>query len=153
MALPNYTIELSIRDGEGKMGNLTFYHDTNIHADAVTAANGIATAVAALTDGVVAKVTLTQTVSTNAAAAPADTDVEIKGLFTFNNADGKAYQVSVPAFVRTYMLPNSDQIDLTQPAVLNFTADVISEGYVDSRAVDIVAVRSAVEQFTRRRTR
>ena len=153
MALPKWRIDISVRDGENKVSTMTAYHNALLHADARTAASQLAGFVSVLTEGVVSKVELTEVVDTSAAAAPSGSDVEIKALFTFDNDDTKAAQMSIPAFMRSYMLPNSDRVNVANPDVADFTGHILGSGFVDSRNVALVGLRSAVEQFTRRRVR
>lgn len=153
MANPRWQIVVSVEDGEGKTGTLTAYHNSAVYADAYSAAQNIGDLVSQMITGVVRRVTLTETVFNSADVPAADSDVEIKAAFTFNNADGKAYQASVPTFNRAKMLPNSDRVDITDLDVAAFITALTGAAYTDSRAIDLVSLRSALEQFTRRRNR
>lgn len=150
MALPDFTITHTVRDSEGNLSDVQHYF-TGVYDDAVTYAGQLTNSLNILTDGVIARVTLSETLASDSALPAGNVDNEIKGQFTFLNSDGLTMRVSVPSFNRALLIPNSDQIDPEGVGYLAYTGNVVSTaGAVDSRAIDLTGVKSALEAYGRR---
>lgn len=150
MATPNYELDVLVRDSENKTSSMKFYGQFLTDAAARTAAGNLVNAIALLTDGVVAMAKLGIVLQSNGATPAGNVDNEIKATFSFTDPDGRLVQVSIPAFDRAYLLPNSDSVDLTNADVLDFTDNVVTELWVSSYALDLTGVASGVESFTKR---
>lgn len=151
MAIPKWVLTIGVRDSERKLATMTMFNNGALYSDALSAVQLVAAALSAgLTQGVVAYVKVESTDDVDPSVPSGNVDNEIKSLWTFNNDDGKAYQVSIPAFQRSYLNVNSDTVNLTNPDVVDFVAAMLAAGMCDSRAVPLANVRSALEHFTRR---
>lgn len=152
MALPDFTGTITIRDSEGKLFPITLYSSAASHALAVIAVQNVAATLnGILSQGVIASIDVSQNVLTDGTVPAGNVDGEIKALFTFNNTDGKAMQISIPAFQRSYLNVGSDTVNVATGDVQDFIDAMVSGAIVDSRDVDLVSLRSALEHFTRRR--
>lgn len=153
MAVPNYGLNVGVRDGEGKIGVMSFYGNFLTDAAARTAASALYPLIQDLTAGVIAYAELKVRLLTSNEEAPQNVDNEKGALFTFNDVDLRAVQVRLPARIDGIMLPNSDTVNPVDEAVAAFTDAVISDGWLSARAIDIVSFRGAVEDWSKRNKR
>lgn len=152
MAIPAYRVTVTVRDSEAHESTLTTYLPGGVlHADVLLAAGRLADVVEGVTQGEIARVEVTQQTQQSAQVPAGNIDNEIKGQFSFYNEDGKVTILSVPAFNRSYLLPNSDEIDTSAGPVSAFIDEMTGGGWVDGRNADLETLRSALEAYTRRR--
>jgi NADPH-dependent ferric siderophore reductase len=142
-------VTIGIRDSEGKISNMVLHaaDGVDLAADS-TAASAIATLVAALTEGVVASVSLNYQVDSETAVPAGNIDNEIKAAFGFLTTDNTTARVSIPAFDRTKLVPNTDQVDREDSDVAAFVAAML--GYEDYRGGGFESLKYAVEAYGRR---
>lgn len=152
MAVPQYRGSLSVRDSEGHESVMTVYLDGAATYDAARLEmDQLEELVEALTDGIVSNVEISDVIVRDGAVPAGNVDNEIKGQFSFYTADGTVSQLSVPAFKRTLLLPNTSDIDQDAVAVAAFINALLTGTFTDRRASDLVSVKAAQEQFARRR--
>lgn len=145
---------ISIKDGKGKTSTMGGYLATAATlAQALASVNTLATLVGAETEGRVTKVLVTQA-GTLPAANPAVPDplsqVEEKGLFTFRCSNEKVTQISIPTFDHeSHMVPNKDDIDLTDAGVAAVVAHLLDAGafFTDSNGASLATLESAKVTF------
>lgn len=149
MALPDRTYNVQVRDSESHIYTAQFFGDSlDAGATAIFTAQ-LENRIGALTLGVIADVSYTVRAYSSGAIPTGNVDGEMKATFTFNDVDGKAVTVSIPAFDRAKLLPNSKSVDMDDADVQAFITMVVNQ-LKTSRNLDIVAVRSAVESYSRR---
>lgn len=109
----------------------------------------------AMTTGVVRSATLSIPLDISAArtriTADANSDVEEKGVFQFVTALNTTKKISLPTLDETTVSPNSNVLDQTNQAVIDFgNLILIGDGVTppcDSREEDIVNLDFAIEYF------
>lgn len=151
MANPQFIITTTWRDSEGDLFSATAFSAAADYAGAVIEATQIAGDAQLLSLCTLAKLEVTTLLSSDGTVPSGGIDGEVKGLFTFNNADGKAYQISIPGFNPSLKNAGADTLNIAHPDVAGFIATMTGGTVVDSRNIDLVSLRSAVEQWTRRR--
>jgi hypothetical protein len=160
MALP-LDIEFFIVDGNGNTVKTLCHAPTaTTPANAALFASAMATSIDALIDGRVtgAALVLPLDISTSVRkeAAGAQSDNEKGALFTFKDTDGRIFKMRLPTFSDEFVSPNSKDVDTTDGAVTAYTDYIITGGGggvnpVSKATVDIVALSSAKQNFTKNR--
>lgn len=153
MALPEWSAVISIRDNKQNISTLTVYPTGDTHQDVLDSLNNIVSAVQGLTLGVVAKVELSQTVSTSATIPAAGVDNEEGALFTFNDVDGRAYQIRIPSINETLFSPGTGIINGANAAVMTFVGGMTGGLAVTGRDLAIMSFRGGEENFTKAKKR
>lgn len=153
MAIPNYKINIGVRDSENNISTVTHYSDALTDAAARQIATDLGDEINAMTDGVVASVELVVNILTNGAVPAGNVDNEAGATFTFLDVDSRAMQVTIPAFTKSLILPNSDQVDLSALAVSAYTTDIVSDDFVTHRNLDVTTIQGGVESWRKRNKR
>lgn len=148
MGLATWIHTVSMEDGKGQIGTVTAYSDHGTEVEALTATNELRNAVVALSGMALRQHTLTRVVASGTSAPATTSDREEKGSFNFRDADGRAVVMSIPGFLEVNVIAGTKNINTAQVAVSDFTSAIIDGGFTNSRAIDIVALTSAVEKFT-----
>lgn len=153
MAIPNARISLTCTDSEGHASVMTIYSPAALTA-IVPILTPFKAIVEALTDASVTKIEVTRQDPEPVTTIPAgNVDNEIKAQFGFLTEDSTVALISVPAFDRSKLIPNSNIVDVTDAAVAAFTAAMTTGNLdvVDSRGSDLKTLKSAFEAYGRRR--
>lgn len=144
-----HSVTIGIRDSEGKISNMVLHrNDAALFTDDQDDANDIAALIAALTDGVVASVSLSYEVASSSTVPAGNVDNEIKAAFGFLTDAGTTSRVSIPAFDRTKLVPNTDQVDRDDVDVAAFVTAML--GFEDYRGGEYESLKYAVEAYGRR---
>lgn len=159
-------ISIVIEDAKGARSNF------QVHVDPTTPAQDVADAATALA-GFVNNVITGQIVAVNAClavtppagVAPAPgVDVEEGARFIFDTPiTGVTPYITIPTFDESFILPNSIDVDLSDPTIIALT-DALTAGvtaatsgntvqFEDYRGADFVLVRRAYETFAGKRGR
>lgn len=156
VAKPTTTIVYVCRDNDGKNSPAEL---TIPGATTPAAAQAFATAlrplVAALLDSVIVGQNVIFGSYEDAIAITARCDVEDKGLFLFNTANGQPASIALPSISETVLQPNNEDIDLTNAAVAAFI-DAMTLGLgtplvqpVNAGGADLVGIKAAYKQNRR----
>lgn len=146
--MPQYHVTISVRDAKDKIKALTAYGTFADDAAATVRAQALAASVDNLSLGVLAKVELTKTISTNSTTPTGNVDKEVLGVFTFRHAQGFNTQLSVPAFDEASYVPsNTDVIDQASAEVTDFQDEIVNGGWTDYRGSDITQWISAIKDY------
>lgn len=151
MALPTHTITVDMVDSEGDVGVVTAYF-TGTDANAETFATGFSGLVDILSQGGRLGTYIKKRLNLGTSQPVLGCDKEIKGAFNFRNADGRVRTITIPAFDRAaYMLALSDQINTTNQNIIDFVDLMVNTaGSVDLNAIDLVALKTALEDYGNR---
>lgn len=155
------TLNLTVADGENHTSLVSINYDGDITVANMTLIAALAiTALEGVIEGSVVKASISRVLLSAVSTAAAASDVEIKARFIWDVASTvKSVVMSIPTFLRSKILPNSDRVDLTDADVLTFI-DAIVDGVtiatvdypaMDTEQRDILAVKSAVEAYSRKR--
>lgn len=158
MAIPNRRISITLRDSEGSESVMTFYSNADLDDGAgggiLNEIANVKGVIAGVSDATIAKVEVTEQDTAPATGVPAgNVDNEIQAKFAFYTEDATVSTVSVPAFKRSLLEPNTNRVDTDQAAVQAFI-DMMTTGDVaprDTRGADLVSLKSALEHYSRRR--
>lgn len=157
---PVYGITVSVEDRDKETATMDFYVDTvNTILEIDTAVTTyFRPRIAAITNGIVRRVTVTTSWSDDDPALPIEaSDVERKGAFSFRAANSASYRLEVPSFRNELVIDRSRTINTADPAVAAFVELVTSptllalvrpRTYLGS---DITALESAEKIFRSRR--
>jgi hypothetical protein len=148
MANAGWIHTYSFEDAKGQIGTVTLYSNHALEADALSASETLRSDISAMTGMAFRQHTLTRVVATGTTAPQASSDREEKGSFNFTDADGRAVVISIPGFLESQVIAGTKNVDLTALTVANFISDLTGEDFTNARAIDIVAIKSAVEKFT-----
>lgn len=153
---PTTTISYVCRDNDGKNSSAEV---TIPGATAPAAATAFATALRPLIQAMLDSVIVAQNVIIgsyeDAIAIAGRCDVEDKGLFLFNSANGQAASIALPSISETMLQPNNEDIDFTNAAVAAFVnAMTLGIGAplvqpVNAGGADLVGVKGAYKQNRR----
>lgn len=148
MAVAPWVHTITLEDGKAQKGTVTAYSDHATEALALTASNELRNAVVALSGMALREHTLSRIVVSGTDAPASGSDREEKGSFNFRDADGRAVIMSIPGFLEVNVIAGTKNINTSALTVSDFTSAVIDGGFTSNRAIDIVALNSAVEKFT-----
>lgn len=148
--LPTAQLRFDWRDASGSKGSTVIHipYDT-LAAAAITAADAISAAMAALSDAVVDGYSLTYTKAEDApAAAVAGSRVEEKGVFVWRTANARTTRFTIPA-IKDSLLNDSGSIDKTDALIVALDAVVTGVGAIFAGAdgSDITALLEAYQRF------
>lgn len=147
--MPANDIAVSIRDSEGKLSTVLLHSAGGaLLADDIDNANDIAALIAAVSDGVVANVTVTYQGNTSNTVPAGNVDNEIKARFGFLTTAGTTSRVGIPAFDRTKLIANTDQVDRDDVDVAALVTALLD--FQDYRGAGFESLRYAVEDYGRR---
>jgi hypothetical protein len=127
---PTYCLTLSFIDRDKNKGSTEFFVDTvNTVLEIITALEAtIIPAVQALSDAVITGWSINSTSTDLAPAVPAETsDVERKGVFVFQAANGASYTLQIPSIKNTLVIDGTNVIDQANAAVTTFVDMVVSD--------------------------
>lgn len=147
MAIPDYQIKLTLTDSKKKKSVMTLFSNALTDAAARAQAVAIAPIVQELTGARVSKVELGVNILTDATIPTNGSDVEEKALFTFQDAFGFPVQVSIPAFLESFIVPGTANVDQSDSEVQDFVNAILTGTYVSSHDDDITALRTAVKTW------
>jgi hypothetical protein len=119
-----------------------------LFTDDLDNANDIAALIAAVTDGEVANVQLTYQGNSSNAVPAGNVDNEIKARFGFLTTAGTTARVGIPAFDRTLLVPNTDQVDREAAPVAALITGLLT--FQDYRGAGFEALKYAVEDYGRK---
>jgi hypothetical protein len=147
MAVPDYSITASFRDSKSKIATVTFYSNALTDAAARTQAQDLRLLLQAMSPAVVSKVSLNINIWESPNVPLTACDVEEK--MTFNARDTFAFltAVSIPAFLESLVLPNTDRADLDAVAVAEFVSEWLGGAYVSSHDDDLVTLASTKKSW------
>lgn len=139
-----WKLTFSTIDRDRNPGSVEMFVDTTLDFVAVeTKASAMVALVGALMDAAITNYTITRAVVDDAAPLPPETsDVERKGVFRFELADGRFTSMSVPSFRNDKVIDGTNVINTADVAVAAFVAAVIADGG-DRVGIDIDALVSA----------
>lgn len=158
MGIPNARLSVTYRDSEGSESVQTFYSEQDLDV-IVGRLPDIKNILEGLTDATIARLEVTRQDPNPVDVAPGgNVDNEIQAQFTFRTTDDTVMKTSVPAFKRSLLVPNSNEVDITAGTVPEFLDMVLSNDplgtrIVDSRAADTASLKLAVEAYSGRRSR
>lgn len=128
------TILYTIRDRDNNLATLTLYAPAlAVTEDVVTWATTTGwDLINGMTNGQLVRVTVQQGYYDNAPVQPPEeSDVERKGLFSFNVEGGGVSSFRIPSFDNALVIDGTNTINTTAPAVSNFTAAMVDAGLFD----------------------
>jgi hypothetical protein len=130
---PTWGVTVRFQDRDRNLSSTGFYLPSALaFEDAQTAALAIATAMAALSDGIIVSVGLSASLYDAVAAtalAPETADVERKGVFQFVGANrGIRTKVEIPSIKNSLVVDGSNVLLVSDPAVTGFIATFLDTG-------------------------
>lgn len=155
MGTPAEVLNVQTRDGRGIVSVTQFYFNTP--GEAAAQAPGIISGMDDLSEGVIvgASVTNNITLPGGIKVVPGPTsNVEHRGVFTFNTQDNKTFRASVPAIRNDAMVAGSDVVNPATAGYAEFVDGVLAQGSgtaTDSRDELLMTLRTAVEDWTAKR--
>jgi hypothetical protein len=121
VARPVITISYTFRDNDGKQSSTQLYlPGATSPAAAVTYADTIRPLLSALSNAVLISQQVQIGSYENASVNPPSSDVEDKGVFVFEAANGQQCVVAVPSYVEIFLQPNNQDISLSYSEVGDF---------------------------------
>lgn len=151
MSVPDFKGTILFIDREQNEFTRTVYSGAASHGAALTEIGELVGLMVPLTDCVIRGYEVAQYVANDNGIPTADVDGEIQALFNFRNADGRIRALSIPGFDRSYLITGTDQVNVTHPDVVAFVNDFIGGTIRDLNDVDMTALVSAQEHFTKKR--
>lgn len=153
---PTTAVNYICRDNDGKNSTAEVtVAGTTTPAAAVAFATALRPLVAALLDSVIVGQNVTIGSYEDAIAIVGRCDVEDKGLFLFNSANGQPASIALPSISEAMLQANNEDIDITNPAVAAFI-DAMTLGLgaplvqpVNAGGADLVGVKAAYKQNRR----
>jgi hypothetical protein len=151
---PTITIEFSFRDNDGARSTTeVLLPSGTTAAAAVTFAAAIRPLIQALSDAVIVGMNIILGYVENAIPTIPSSDVENKGVFTFNAANGIKSSISIPSILEAALQTNNRDIDQANTDVDDFvtamTAGLSGTVPCNLSASDLVTVRDAYKQNRR----
>lgn len=154
VAKPTITLTYTFRDNDGKESTTQAYlPGATLPVDAVAYANSLRALLATLTDAVIVGQNVIIGSYEDSIPAIPSSDVENKGLFTLNSANGLASSITVPSVLESVLQPNNQDIDQSNGAVSTLI-DALTLGLtgtqpVNASGADLVSVKNAYKQNRR----
>lgn len=156
VAKPSILITYTIRDNDGKNSTTDVQiAGATAPADAVAFATALRALMAPLSDGVIVGQNVIIGSYEDAVPVIARSDVEDKGVFLFNTANGRPSSLALPSIAETVLQTNNEDIDLANVAVTAFI-DAVTLGLgtplvqpANASGGDIVSVVEAYKQNRR----
>lgn len=153
MANPQWRLLVSIRDNKKNESVITLYPTGADYDAAYANANILLTNLQPLTLGVIAKAELVSLLTDSGAQAAAGVDNEEGVLFTYDDEDGKAVQIRIPAVNETIFLPNTGTVNSTNASVVTWNGNITGGLVTGSRSQAIASYRNGFENFSKARKR
>jgi hypothetical protein len=149
---PTAKLDFSYVDGSGSLGH-TIVHVpyATLAAAAITAADAISAAMAALSDAAIVGYSLTYTKFEDAPGTPdVSSRVEEKGFFSWRTANARTSSFTIPA-IKDSLLTPSGKIDQSDVLVAALIAVVSGTGTIFAGAdgSDITGILHAYQRFNR----
>jgi hypothetical protein len=155
-AKPTISVSYVCRDNDGKNSTAEVTIDgATLPANAVAFATALRPIIAALLDSVIVGQNVLIGAYEDAIAITGRCDVEDKGLFLFNSANGQPASIALPSISETVLQANNEDIDVANAAVAAFVnAMTLGLGTplvqpVNAGGADLVGVKSAYKQNRR----
>lgn len=154
VAKPITTITFTFRDNDGaESTSEVLIPGATTPANAVTFATALRPLVAALSDAVIVSQNIILGYYENAIPTIPSSDVENKGVFQFNSANGIKSSIAVPSILESLLQGNNKDIDQALTAVSDFiaamTAGLSAIQPSNLSGADLVGVRDAYKQNRR----
>lgn len=155
-AKPSIVVDYVFRDNDGKQSTTQVPVPAAVApADALLFANALRPLMAALSDGVIVGQNVIIGSYEDAVPVIARSDVEDKGVFLWNTANGQPASISVPSVAEAILQSNNEDIDLTNASVIAFV-DAMTLGLgtplvqpANASGGDVVSVKEAFKRNTR----
>jgi hypothetical protein len=148
--MPN--IHVSFRDGEGHLFPMTLYRDdAGLLVDDTDDANDLVALIAALTDCVVASVSIEYPLASSRDLPAGTVEGEIQAAFGFLHADDGISRVTVPGFKPALKISGTDLVDQANAAVAAFITAMTGGVMNDYRGAELESVAYAVEHYAKKR--
>lgn len=140
----NWGVSVRVMDRDNNFSTTEIYFQGALaFVDVESAATGAVVALAALTDGVVVGYSIGRSYRETTPAVPAETsDVERKGHFAFNLADGRLKAMNIPSFRNDKVIDFTNQINRADTQVAAFVLAVAAAG-TDATGEDIIDLKTA----------
>jgi hypothetical protein len=154
VARPTVDVSITLRDNDGAQAGLTIQlPGATTPANAITFATSIIPLILPLTDAIVVGYNVIFGSVENAIPAIPESDVEDKGYFLFNTANGNRSTITIPGFKNSLLLDDNQDINLADTDVAAFV-DALTLGLsalqpTNNSGADIVGVREAYKQNRR----
>lgn len=148
---PVHTVEFSFRDNDGARSTCEILvPGATTPANVITFANAVQPLVAALSDAVIVGMNVILGYYENAIPVIPSSDVENKGVFSFNAANGIRSSIAIPSILESVLQPNNKDINQADTAVSAFI-DAMTLGAgavqpVNLSGSDLTSVRDAYKQ-------
>lgn len=154
VAKPTITVSYSFRDNDGKTSTFAVtIPGATAPADAVAFADALRPLAAALSDAVIVGQNVLIGSYEDAIPAIPRSDVEDKGLFQFNTANGLPVTLTIPSIIEGALQTNNQDIDQALAAVGAFvdamTLGVATVQPVNASGGDLTTVKAAYKQNRR----
>lgn len=154
---PAITITYQFRDNDGKQSTTEVQLPSATYdpTDAVNFADTLRPLLSALSDGVLVAQNVTYGRYEDNIPAIPRSDVEDKGVFIFNTANGLTSTLSIPSIRETVLQTNNEDIDLALASVIAFiNAMTLGAGSplvqpANASGGDLVSVKEAYKQNRR----
>lgn len=148
--MPN--ISLSFRDGEGHLFPLTLYRDNGaLLADDIDDANDLAALIVAMTDCVLASVSIEYPLSSSRTLPAGTVEGEVQAAFGFLHAEDGISRVTIPGFKPALKIAGTDLVDQAQTDVAAFITAMTSGSMNDYRGAELESLAYAVEHYAKKR--
>lgn len=154
VAKPTTTVTYTFRDNDGKQSTTEVILPGGIApAAAVTFANSFRALLAPLTDAVIVNQNVLIGSYENAIPVIPSSDIENKGVFSFNSANGLISSIAIPSILESVLQPNNADIDQALAAVGDFisamTLGLAGTQPVNASGADLVSNKFAYKQNRR----
>ena len=151
---PTLTIEITFRDNDGARASTEVtLPGATTPANAVSFATALIALIAPLSDAVVTGYNIIIGYTENAIPTIPSSDVENKGVFLFNAANGIKSSISIPSIVESVLQANNRDIDQSALDVADFvlamTGGLSGVSPANAGGSDLVSVRDAYKQNRR----
>lgn len=154
VAKPTITVTFTFRDNDGKESTTqTTLPGATTPAAAVAFANGVRPLLSALSDAVCTSQNVIIGSYEDAIPVIPSSDIENKGVVTFNSANGLTSSIAVPSILEAVLQPNNQDIDQSNAAVTAFinamTLGLAGTQPVNASGADLVTSKLAYKQNRR----
>lgn len=145
-------IHVSFRDGEGHLFPVTLYRDdAGLLVTDTDDANDLVALIAAMTDCVVASVSIEYPLSSSRDLPAGTVEGEIQAAFGFLHADDGISRVTIPGFKPALKISGTDLVDQNNAAVAAFITAMTGGVMNDYRGAELESVAYAVEHYAKKR--
>lgn len=149
---PTAKLDFTFKDASGSIGHMLVHVPySTLAAEAITAADAIAAAMAALSDATVQGYTLTYAKEDTAPPAPnAGSRVEEKGVFVWRTANARSTRFTIPAIKDSVLNPSGsvNKSDVLVTALVDVVTGLNSV-FAAADGSDITSLLEAYQRFNR----